>query len=71
MSITAVGIDIGKNCFHLHALHDDKKSVTRKKLSRMQLYALIANLSPTIIAMGACGGAHFLARKFQGDGHTI
>ena len=49
MSITVVGIDIGKYCFHLYALHDDRKAVTRKKLSRIQLYAFFANLSPTIM----------------------
>ncbi len=71
MSITVVGIDIGKNCFHLHALHDDGEKVTRKKLSRSKLYSFMAQLDNTNVVMETCGGAHFLARKFREYGHAV
>ena len=50
MSIASVGIDIGKNTFHLVALDVHGKAVTRKKLSRKQLLAYTAKLKVALIA---------------------
>ncbi len=44
MSIASVGIDIGKNTFHLVALDAHGKVVARKKFSRQQLLAYTAHL---------------------------
>ena len=71
MSITVIGIDIGKNSFHLHTVYNGGSTVKRKKLTRPQLYEFVNQLSPCTIAMEACGGAHYLARKFIESGHTV
>lgn len=71
MSIAVIGIDIGKNCFHLHIVYDGDPKPKRKKLTRNSLYEYIAQLSPCILAMEACGGAHHLARKFISQGHSV
>jgi transposase len=31
----------------------------------------IAQLSPVVIGMEACGGAHYWARRFHEHGHTV
>ncbi len=71
MTISVLGIDIGKNNFHLFGVDDQGSKVIRKKLSRKNLLEYVANLEPCIIAMEACGGAHYLARLFKNYGHTV
>ena len=71
MSISVLGIDIGKNNFHLfdNSVTDQKSA--RKKMKRQKLMEYIAYQQPRIIAMEACAGAHHLARSFQAYGHTV
>ncbi len=71
MTISVLGIDIGKNNFHLFGVDEKGRKVIRKKLSRKNLLEYVANLEPCIIAMEACGGAHYLARLFMSYGHTV
>ena len=68
-AIAVVGIDIGKNSFH--GVGQDKRGeiVLRQKWSRGQVEARLANLSPCLIGMEACVGAHHLSRKLQLLGH--
>ncbi len=71
MSIASVGIDIGKNTFHLVALDAHGKAVVRKKFSRQQLLAYTAKLNAVLIGMEACSGAHFLASAVRNQGHEV
>jgi transposase len=68
-SIAVVGIDIGKNSFHLVGQDQRGTIVLRQKWSRVQVEARFANLSPCLIGMEACVGAHHLSRKLQMLGH--
>jgi transposase len=45
-SITAVGIDIGKNSFHIVGQDDRGAIVLRQKWSRSQVEARFANMPP-------------------------
>ena len=67
-SITAVGIDIGKNSFHIVGQDDRGAIVLRQKWSRGQVEARFANMPPCLIGMEACVGAHHLSRKLEGEG---
>src|SRR6188474_281885 len=69
-AVTAVvGIDIGKNSFHIVG-HDERGAIVlRQKLSRGQVEARFANLPPCLIGMEACVGAHHLSRKLKALGH--
>lgn len=71
MDIKTLGIDIGKNKFHLHGVNTNGKIVLRKQLTRQKLYELMANLNPCLVGMEACGGAHHLARTFRDLGHDV
>jgi hypothetical protein len=54
MNIASVGIDLGKNTFHLVALGERNKVLLRKKFSRAQLLAYTANLPSSLIGLEAC-----------------
>lgn len=66
---TLIGIDLGKHVFFLHAQDSRGHEVWRKKTTRAQLLVLLANCPASTIAMEACAGAHWLARKLQTFGH--
>src|SRR5713101_6240614 len=67
--IAVIGIDIGKNSFHLVGQDRRGRIVLRQKWSRGQGEARLANLPPCLIGMEACTGAHHLSRKLQALGH--
>jgi len=71
MTISVLGIDIAKNSFQLHGTDEAGKAVLKKRLSRKQLAAYVANLSQCSIVMESCGGANYWARVFQRSGHTV
>lgn len=68
-AIAVIGIDIGKNSFHVVG-HDHRGAIVlRQKWSRGQVETRLANLPPCLIGMEACVGAHHLSRKLQMLGH--
>ena len=71
MTISVLGIDIGKNKLHFYGVTDEGEKVFRKKLNREKVIEFIATLEPCLIAMEACGGAHYWARRFQEYGHQV
>src|SRR5437773_398543 len=68
-AVAVIGIDIGKNSFHVVGLDNRGAIVLRQKWSRGQIEARLANLPPCLIGMEACVGAHHLARKLAALGH--
>jgi hypothetical protein len=56
-AIATVGIDIGKNSFHVVGLDQRGAIVLRQKWSRSQVDARFANMPPCLIGMEACVGA--------------
>jgi transposase len=67
-TVVVIGIDIGKNSFHLVGLDGDGALVLRQKWSRGQVEARLPNVPPCLIGMEACVGAHHLSP--QGAGAT-
>jgi transposase len=68
-AIAVIGIDIGKNSFHVVG-HDKRGAIMlRQKWSRGQVERRLANLPPCLIGMEACVGAHHLSRKLRMLGH--
>ena len=67
--VATMGIDIGKNSFHVVCLDRRGAIVLRQKWSRSQIEARVANMPPCLIGMEACVGAHHLSRKLQSLGH--
>ena len=67
--VATMGIDIGKNAFHVVGLDRRGAIVLRQRWSRGQVQARLANMPPCLIGMEACVGAHHLSRKLTALGH--
>jgi transposase len=67
--IAVIGIDIGKNSFHVVGLDGRGAIVLRQKWSRGQVETRFANMPPCLIGMEACVGAHHLSRRLRALGH--
>jgi transposase len=68
-AITVIGIDIGKNSFHVVGLDQRGAIVLRQKWSRGHVEARLTNMPPCLIGMEACVGAHHLSRRLKAPGH--
>jgi transposase len=68
-AVAVIGIDIGKNSFHVVGLDSRGAIVLRQKWSRGQIEARLANMPPWLIGMEACVGAHHLSCKLGTLGH--
>lgn len=68
-AVAVVGIDIGKNSFHVVGLDDRGALVLRQRWSRSQVGSRFANMPPCLIGMEACVGAHHLSRQLKALGH--
>lgn len=68
-TVTLIGIDLGKHCFHLHGQDAQGRMVFRKKLSRSQMLTQLANFPVCRVVMEACAGAHWIARRLSAMGH--
>src|ERR1700689_5905882 len=68
-AVSVVGIDMGKNSFHVVG-HDERGAIVlRQKWSRGQVEARFANMPACLVGMEACVGAHHLSRKLNSLGH--
>jgi len=69
--ITTVGLDLAKVVFQAHGVDGRQRAVLRKTLRRSQVAPFFAQLPPCLIGMEACPGAHYWARLFAAQGHTV
>ncbi len=69
--IITVGLDLAKNVFQAHGADASGRAVLRKKLRRDQVLAFFDQLPPCVVAMEACGGAHFWGREIGKLGHEV
>lgn len=69
--VTIIGIDLAKRVFQLHDARQDGSVVFRKRLSRGQLLAFVAEQPRCVVAMEACATAHGWGREFEKLGHDV
>lgn len=67
--LTVVGIDIGKDVFHLVGFDGNGKLAFRRKIRRLALEETFKTLPGCIVGMEACLSAHFVARTLRRLGH--
>ena len=70
-TITTIGIDLGKNTFHLVGLDKRGAIVLQQKVSRSQLGRRLANIPRCLIGMEACSGSHHIGRQLAAVGHNV
>ena len=71
VTITTLGVDLGKNSCSLAGLDATGAVVLRRRLSRGKLVEFLGRLPPCVVGMEACCGAHHLGRAFGAQGHEV
>lgn len=66
-----VGIDLGKNVFHVHGIDQAGAELFRRKLSRPQFEAFLNDIPVCIVAMEACASSHHWGRLADDLGHDV
>ena len=69
--IATIGIDVGKNTFHLVGFDQRGAIVLQVKTSREQLERRLANIPRCLIGMEACSGTHHIGRQLTALGHDV
>jgi transposase len=67
--LAVIGVDIGKEIFHLVGFGTDGKIAFRKKIRRLDLKGAFEQLPRCIVGMEACLSAHFVSRTLRILGH--
>lgn len=67
--LASIGIDIGKEVFHVVGFGTDGKIAFRRKIKRLALIEAFKRLPPSIVGMEACLSAHFVSRALRQLGH--
>jgi transposase len=68
-SLASIGIDIGKEVFHIVGFGIDGKITFRRKIKRLALIETFKKLPPCVVGMEACLSAHFISRALRQLGH--
>ncbi|MGQ7794689.1 IS110 family transposase [Faunimonas sp. B44] len=71
MTITVLGIDLGKNSCSVAGLDEMGRVILRRRLNRDGIVRLAAKLPACVMAMEACCGAHHLGRVLRDQGHEV
>lgn len=71
MTISILGIDIGKNSCSVVGVDDKGAVIVRRTMRRQTLIEFVGKMPACIIAMEACCGAHHLGRLFAARGHEV
>jgi len=69
--VSTIGLDIAKQVFQAHGADASGRVLFRKKLRRDKLLGFFAAQPACVVAMEACGGAHYWAREIARLGHEV
>ena len=68
LTLTSIGLDIGKDVFHIVGFDGDGKITLRRKVKRLGLEDAFSKLPRCIVGMEACLSAHFVSRRLRALG---
>jgi hypothetical protein len=64
-------LDIARQVFQVHGVDQQGKVVLQRRLRGEQVAPFFANLSPWLVGLEACGGAHYWTMRLRLFGHTV
>ena len=67
----SIGIDIGKEVFHIVGFSAEGKIAFRRKIKRLALTETFKKFPPCVVGMEACLSAHFVSRAFRRAASTL
>src|ERR1700689_1183151 len=70
-TVSTIGLDIAKHVFQAHGADASGQAVFRKKITRTKLIDFLASQPRWLVALEACGGAHYWGREISKLGHTV
>jgi transposase len=71
MQIAVLGIDLGKNSCSLVGLDKAGAVIKRRRVRPESIPAFTKSMTPCVVAMEACCGAHHIGRLLAAQGHTV
>ena len=71
MNATTFGLDLAKRVMQVHWVETETGEICRRQLKRGQVFEFFARREASVIAMEACGSAHYWGRKLAGLGHQV
>jgi transposase len=71
VAVRTIGIDTGKNTFHLIGLDQQGTIVLREKLAGGRIGKRLANASPYLIGIETGMATHYVARELLALGHDV
>lgn len=69
MKLKRIGIDLAKSVFQAHGVDSHEHVMLKKKLKRHEVLNCFRQIEPCVVAMEACGSAHYWARELEKLGH--
>jgi len=63
--VMSIGVDIGKDVFHMIGFDPNGKVILRRKFKRLSLESEFKKLPRCIVGMEACMSAHFVSRRLR------
>ena len=72
MKLKRIGVDLAKSVFQVHGVDSHEQVQVRKQLRRSQMLDFFRQVeSPCVVAMEACGSAHYWGRELIKLGHEV
>lgn len=71
MQLKRIGIDLAKQVFQVHGVDSHEQVKARRQLRRNQMFDYFRQIEPCLIAMEACGSAHYWGRELSKLGHEV
>lgn len=71
MNVTTYGLDIAKRVFQLYWVEHESGEIHNRKMCKQELLEFLAQREAGLIALEACGSAHWWRRKLMGFGHEV
>ena len=71
MELMRIGVDTSKHVFTVHGVGASGAAVLRRDLRRGAFETFMSKLTPTEVALEACGGSHHWARRLASMGHRV
>jgi len=69
--VITVGLDLAKSVFQVHGVDGTGAVMVRRQLRRGEVVKFFAGLAPCLVAVEACGSAHYWARQVGALGHEV
>ena len=66
-----IGLDIAKHVLQLYTVDMNTGEMINIQIKRAKVLEHFVNMAPRLIAIEACGGAHYWAREFERQGHSV